>query len=171
MATAHDFVGQTRMLIDMDGGSPFARCVIRKDADPQEIIKLIRAEVRAAFERHCLHVEFSSDRIDKQLLDLRYLSKPEEIRPKAVEDAAWEQCRKELGESMNKHSEERVAAFANNPDNGKHGYWEVDGVRHSGFVLASSEAEAVQKAIENGVVGDWEAPTASYVGERPETMR
>lgn len=170
MPDQYDFVGHTRMLVDIGGGSPFARCVIYADLNHEAVLEAIRAGIRKAFTDQCLHVKFSDDRLGLTLADLTFGSKPETIKTKAEEDAAWEQNREELGKIFRESDQNRVANFAKNPDNGKHGYWHVEGVRHDGFVQASSEAEAVAKAIDSGTVGDWESPTASYVGEHPEVL-
>ncbi len=51
-----------------------------------------------------------------------------------------------------------------NPDNGKSGWWRVDGIRHNALVRASSESEAIDKAENDGAVGEWEAPSARFMG-------
>ena len=49
------------------------------------------------------------------------------------------------------------AEIDNNPDNGKHGMWLVSGLRHSCVVKGVGTArEALDKAINSGVVGSWE---------------
>lgn len=42
------------------------------------------------------------------------------------------------------------------------GWWIVDGIRHSARVRARTEAEAIKKAEEAGVVADLEMPTAKF---------
>jgi len=59
---------------------------------------------------------------------------------------------------------------AENPDNGKEGYWRVQGIRHDAVVKASSAPEAVDKVHEVGRVDkSWENPEAYFIGtEMPE---
>ncbi len=52
-----------------------------------------------------------------------------------------------------------------NPDNGKTGWWYVDGIRHDATCKASSAPEAVKKCADSGHVGSWESPTARFIGE------
>ena len=54
---------------------------------------------------------------------------------------------------------------APNPDDGKTGYWLVNGIRHSAVVLASTEKEAIKNAEPD--VQDWESPNACFKGEKP----
>lgn len=88
MNDEYDFVDQTRMPLDMDGGSPFARCVIPKDADPQKVLAAIRTDVRAAFERHCLFVRFQADELASDRGIVFFAWKPGEIKPREVEAKA-----------------------------------------------------------------------------------
>lgn len=51
-------------------------------------------------------------------------------------------------------------------------WYRVVGIRHSAIVRATSEAEAVRKAIDAGAVGDWEDPQAELIGpELPDVVR
>jgi hypothetical protein len=72
---------------------------------------------------------------------------------------------KDLAESMKRADEERIAFLASNPDNGKHGWWVVSGIRHNAIVRTSSAVLAVEKAEAAGAVGEWEAPTARFLSE------
>lgn len=60
---------------------------------------------------------------------------------------------------------ERQRVLDENPDNGRIGWWHVDGIRHSALVRASSAREAVDKALVDGAVGDWESPSARYMSD------
>ena len=63
----------------------------------------------------------------------------------------------------------RQARIDNHPDNGKEGYWLVEGVRHDARTKASSAREAIDKC--SGEVDDWESPEASFIGaELPEVF-
>lgn len=44
----------------------------------------------------------------------------------------------------------------NNPDNGRSGWWFIDGLRHHAHVRASSAREAYDKALKSKLIGDWE---------------
>lgn len=41
--------------------------------------------------------------------------------------------------------------------------YRVDGIRHSGVVIAKTPEEAIVQAIEQDLVGDWEMPQATEV--------
>lgn len=69
---------------------------------------------------------------------------------KPIHDAFAEACK------------ERHEKIANHPDNGKAGWWLVDGIRNSAYVRASSAEEAIRKAEDADAVQDWEQPTANF---------
>jgi hypothetical protein len=70
-----------------------------------------------------------------------------------------------LGTWAQEASAVRQKAIEEHPDNGKTGFWDVEGIRHSGLVWASSAQEAVDLADESGQVSkSWESPQASYRG-------
>lgn len=60
----------------------------------------------------------------------------------------------------------RREQIENHPDNGKAGWWRVEGIRHGGVARASSAEEAIRKCIEAGVVGDWELSAAAFFCEQ-----
>ena len=64
-------------------------------------------------------------------------------------------------------SKERALLEAStNPDNGKAGWWLVEGLRHSAWAKASSANEAIEKAHDANIVdASWEYPTAKFVYE------
>lgn len=78
----------------------------------------------------------------------------------------------ELGEAWDRANAEAEKDNANNLDNGKQGVWFVCGRSSEAWVKSAASApEAVQKAIDAGIVGSWEAPTAHYIGtEFPEVF-
>lgn len=76
-----------------------------------------------------------------------------------------------IGELREEESslEERLQ---HHPDNGKSGWWRVHGIRHSCMIKASSALEAVTKAIDQQLVGEWESGEPSYVGTQlPDGFR
>ena len=76
-----------------------------------------------------------------------------------------------LGPVFREAAEKREAELDAHPDNGKLGYWHVDGIRHDARCKASSAREAVDKCVADGAVGDWESPTATFIGEElPEVF-
>ena len=58
---------------------------------------------------------------------------------------------------------ERQKALDNHPDNGRLGWWLVDGIRHDARTRASSAREAIEKCSD--VVQSWESPEATFIGE------
>jgi hypothetical protein len=65
-------------------------------------------------------------------------------------------------ESIRKLEAERKEKIRNHPDNGKEGWWIVQGIRHSAHARASSAAEAIEKAEKANIVQDWELPDAHF---------
>ena len=70
----------------------------------------------------------------------------------------WKSC----GESMRKSDEERIERMKNHPDNGKCGWWIVDGIRHHAYARATTAMEAIEKADKAGIVQNWEFPEARF---------
>ncbi len=62
-------------------------------------------------------------------------------------------------------NEARARDIATHPNNGTLGWWKVVGLRHHAYCRAASAAEAIQKALDADLVGDWEAPLAHWMGE------
>ena len=71
----------------------------------------------------------------------------------------------ELRVALKEAEQERTLAIANNPDNGHFGWWFVQGLRHSAHVKASSAGEAIKRAEDFEIVGDWESPDAKFLGK------
>lgn len=51
------------------------------------------------------------------------------------------------------------------PDNGRLGWWRVEGIRNEATARASSAPEAISKCEEAGHVGSWESAEARFLGE------
>lgn len=85
------------------------------------------------------------------------------IKSREERKAKFEQNLREVQEVFTEAHEERVRRLKEHPDNGKLGYWQVDGIRHNAIVKASNAEEAVEKAKE--IVGSWESPDACFLGE------
>lgn len=85
------------------------------------------------------------------------------IRSEAEEKEEAARNFAEIARLFRKADEGRQVLIQNNPDNGKPGWWRVDGIRHSAIVRADSAAAAIEKAA--GAVQDWESPGAEWIGE------
>ena len=51
------------------------------------------------------------------------------------------------------------------PDNGRLGWWRVEGIHHDATARASSAPEAISKCEAAGCVGSWESAEARFLGE------
>jgi len=83
---------------------------------------------------------------------------PQTAKESVFDSPAW----KALSETMQKAEDERHTRVLNHPDNGKEGWWIVQGMRHSAHVKASSALEAIEKAEKAEIVHDWEFPEAHF---------
>jgi hypothetical protein len=81
----------------------------------------------------------------------------------SLQDAA-DACRPAFAEAEAKRQE----AIDSHPDNGREGYWRVDGIRHDARTRASSAREAIEKCSEE--VQSWESPEATFIGEELPTV-
>lgn len=79
---------------------------------------------------------------------------------------AFDKALDKLGKDWRRISDRRQKAMAEDPNNGKKGWWRVSGVRHNALVRASSALEAVEKVEKKGAVGSWEYPSAEFIGTR-----
>ena len=80
-----------------------------------------------------------------------------DARPSLEE--AMEACRPAFEEAETE-CQERIDSH---PDNGRLGWWRVDGIRHDAHTRASSAREAIEKCSE--AVQSWESPEATFIGE------
>lgn len=63
----------------------------------------------------------------------------------------------------------RQEEIDSNPDNGRAGFWLVEGIRHDARTRANNAREAIGKCSET--VQSWESPTATFLGkELPEVF-
>lgn len=91
-----------------------------------------------------------------------------EAPPCKAKDDALPSLRETLAELQPQYQEQEAkyqAGLESHPDNGRTGWWHVDGIRHAGYARASSAGEAVEKCATAGVVGEWESGTPAFVGE------
>ncbi len=61
--------------------------------------------------------------------------------------------------------DERQERMENHTDNGRVGWWRVEGIRHEATTRASSATEAIEKCMRADAVGSWEYPEAHFLGE------
>ena len=78
------------------------------------------------------------------------------------------------GEQIARFAEDernRQILIDNCPDNGKTGWWIVDGLRHTGHAKASTAREAIEKCEKADKVQNWEMPSARFWTEKlPEVF-
>lgn len=166
----YDYVGMKYVALDFSGVSPGIKCILAPDADHGVLVETVREAVRKALTESCIAFEITDDGDPRHFVDVMFRSEPNIIRTQAEDKAAWNENHEALAKIFKRRREEREALSVADPDNGKSGYWNVDGVRHSAFVKATSAPEAIAKAVAAGAVGDWESPTASFVGENPDVL-
>ena len=79
------------------------------------------------------------------------------------------ECMARAGAAITKSDAERIARMQADPNNGRFGWWRVEGTRRGAIVKASSAMEACEKAKD--VVESWEFPEALWIGtELPEVI-
>ena len=95
-------------------------------------------------------------------------TKTVEKKLKSVFDSPEMEACQKATDDFEKWKMDRIKS---NPDNGKYGWWKVEGIRHNAYTKASSASEAIQKAEEAGIVGSWEFPEARFwTEELPEVF-
>lgn len=75
-----------------------------------------------------------------------------------------QRLREQLAPHFERSDNERLGRIANNPNNGKDGFWHVVGIRHEATTRATSAAEAIEKC-KSEVNPGWEFPEATFIGE------
>lgn len=82
---------------------------------------------------------------------------------------SMEELREVMRPSLELAEKERQARLDGHPNNGTHGYWLIEGIRHEARCKASSAREAVEKCVL--AVGVWESPEVTFIGEElPEVF-
>lgn len=158
MLDSDSHIGATEVGIDFEGGSPAIRAVLKPGVTAEGLVQLIRFAIAAVLDSNCETWERSLEQ--DRLVALCYAH---EILPPDERKRLSQEKLDELRKAVAESDKQRLAEIASNPDNGKAGYWEVDGVRNDAVCWASSESEAIELC--KGQVGDWESPRASYLGE------
>jgi hypothetical protein len=156
---APEHIGKKFLTVDVRSSlSPAFRTYIPADADEAALCRELQRRMQDAIRDVFGEVDFPLEPAPTVEPLHCKLARPFE-EEKAESDALLESLR----ESHIASHEARVAELKANPDNGKDGWWSVDGIRHSAVVKATSALEAIEKAERH--VGDWESPTVQFIGE------
>ena len=98
-----------------------------------------------------------------------HLACADECKVKADAEPSFEDSLSELRADWKEEEPRWQAAIDNHPDNGRDGFWSVEGIRHEAKTRASSAREAIRKCSE--VVQSWESPEARFLWEElPEVF-
>jgi hypothetical protein len=166
----NDNVGKMLVALDISAGcSPFVRAIVPPTRMPPEsYAETLRYALDKAL-RDVLgdDIEFALDE------EIKVSIHPQSgiIKTQEDRDAAHRKILAEIQEMVAEGDKRHDLAMANHPDNGKLGYWRVEGVRHNAIVKASSAPEAIEKALKTEAVGSWESPDATFIGEElPEVL-
>lgn len=152
-------VGEMEIRLDFEK----VRGCVPAGTDPAKFLAALQADLSAALGKHFTdHELIWGDEFAK----FEYgWEEPEIIKTRKEAAADWEAARESMAQCFTDADERRAEQLAADPNNGKQGYWRVEGVRHEAIVQASSATEAVGKAVVAQAVGDWESPTAMFIGE------
>lgn len=164
----HEHQGQKLVAIDLEpNGSPMVRAVISQGADEAALAESLALKIRAAIaEIFPLHEWGTGRPVSAEVRVLHPVIKSREAT-KADQDANLAS----IQQSCSQSAEERERRHESNPNNGKIGWWSVEGIRHSALVRASSATEAISKAEAAEAVGSWEMAEAEWIGEElPEVV-
>lgn len=157
-------VGELLIALDISS-APAVEAVLPATADAEQVAQ----SIEAAFVETLRRTLGPTLQFSRLPLRVRVNSRSGIIAPRNEReriDAAGRAEWSALGDENTERLRERMAAH---PDNGRLGFWRVEGMRHNAIVRASSAPEAVEKALEAGVVGDWEDPEANFIGaEMPD---
>lgn len=163
-----DQIGKLLLACDIGlGVSPGLRAVVPTNDAADEIVTKLNDAIFAAIDSvlgdHEYELPLLKNRgvVNRSGLSREpYLIKSaeEQAEERAVRDAKWEEHQRTREEQYEKWLDEH-------PDNGKMGWWKVEGIRHSALVKADSIRGALKLAREKGGVGDWESSGAVFIGE------
>lgn len=87
----HKYVGDNLVSIDLECGSPFARCVLPADADLPAFTADLSAAIEQAFRSRCKAVQFSTHIFDEPR-PLAHVAYEQVIKPPEVELAEFNEC-------------------------------------------------------------------------------
>jgi hypothetical protein len=152
--------GKSLVALNIHSGvSPSVEAVLPSGADAKiiadDIQRIINREVEVYFE-------FRSDDVNWPGVKVEVHPRSGKIKSKKARDGAWKKTLSSMSDAFSKGEKKFQKRLANNPDNGRFGYWHVDGIRHHELVKAKSAEEAIKNSVH---VGDWEVVDCAYVGE------
>lgn len=156
-----EHVGMLRLMLDLHAGmSPTITAIVDPTVSPQVVADFITRDIHEAIRRHI--GTYTDNTVD----GIRVTVHPATgiIKTQAEERADFKSQLEAIHVSLRHADEKRHIATMEHPDNGKRGFWHVKGIRHNCIVKnVSSAQEAIDKASE--MVGSWESPEASFIGE------
>lgn len=155
-------VGELLIALDISSGtSPAVEAVLPAGADAAQVAQSIEAEFVETLRRRL------GPTLQFRHLPLRVRVNPRSgiIAPRDERERIDAAGRAEWSAMWDEQAEHLRERMATHPDNGRLGFWRVEGMRHRAIVRASSAPEAIEKALEAGVVGDWEDAEADFIGE------
>lgn len=157
-----EHVGKKLLRVDLNAScSPCITAIMAPDADLEVIAELLSADLDDMLRDRLGEYEWCLQSSPK------FTVRPGSgiIKPEAEQRAEWRSHLEKIHEATAAADIERTRRRADNPDNGKRGWWRVDGIRNSCLVgNVSTEQEAIDKAAVAGQVHEWETPDASFVG-------
>ena len=163
----NDHIGELLVALDIHAGcSPCLESIVPDGTVPSEVAKRIEDRIHIILK--------------EELGDFDWTFKPLEVKvnarsgiilsPEEREDqfhAALKPIQDAWAEADKKAEEDE----ANDPNNGKMGWWRVSGIRHEAIVRAMSAPEARKKALDDGAVQDWECARAAFIADQlPEVV-
>lgn len=159
--------GKLLLALDLRAGiHPIVEAALPADTDADKIISDLNEGLnRLVFDKLGPYVDYT---LDTQPPIFVKNGRTKILKSRAERDAEWMAAIKSLSESCKEDRQEADDRLARNPDNGKFGYWKVEGMRHTAIVKACSAQEAIERAKD--VVLSWELLDASYLGEDPDII-
>lgn len=159
-------VGELLIALDISSGtSPALEAVLPATADAEQVAQ----SIEAAFVETLRRTLGPTLQFSRVPLRVRVNSRSGIIAPRDERERIDAAGRAEWSALCDENTERLRERMAAHPDNGRLGFWRVEGMRHKAIVRASSAPEAVEKALEAGVVGDWEDAEADFIGaEMPD---
>lgn len=160
----YEHIGKLFVRFDVHTGvSPVLEAILPPDIDPEQQAKSFESALKGAIEQT---FSGSPHRLTMDHLFSVSVMHSRIIESKEEEDKQFEKDRAVVGEALQAGFDETTDRNAENPDNGKEGFWAVWGIRHNAVVKASSAPEAVEKAHNAEKVDKtWENPEADFIGE------
>jgi len=166
----NDHVGEqlVALVLMEDGFNADVEAAMGPGTDADKIAAALQLDLETVFRKHLGSDYAYSHR--KLLVKVHprsgVIKSPQERSKELFEALA------EIGEAQRDGEDELAERNLRNPDNGKFGWWRVSGVRHHCLVQTDSAPEAIKIAEEKELVGNWEAPEATFwVTNLPQAFR